>query len=527
MPALDRLDTLRFSSILFPATEPDGDTERPDPPDFSPDLNIDQIVASITANRDEYNLSPFFHMSLTRVDAVNYRYEVFRDLEDGLLRGRILAFAEQMRKMRAHLAQAEKLHYQYQKQSWFRDAVEIYCDAVTALARDLSESSVDSRGLRSLRDYLNDYCAGGWFETLAKETRRVKTGLSEIKYSLHIAGRRVTVGRFEPAPDYGQDVLQTFERFKQGETKQYAFDFPSGPEMDHVEAWVLDLVAQLNPEPFKSLDEYCARYAGYLDPTIATFDREVQFYIAYLDHIERFKRTGLQFSHPSVSDQSKEVSAQGAFDLALADKLLRERAVIVTNDFCLTRNERFLVISGPNQGGKTTFARMFGQLHYLASIGCPVPGKEARLFLFDRLFTHFEREEDIHNLSGKLEDDLLRIHKILEQATTRSIVIMNESFVSTTMSDALFLSKQIMFQIAEKDMLCVTVTFLDELASLTDTSVSMVSTIDARDPARRTFKLIRKPADGLAYAAAIAEKYRLTYSAVVGRIAERVTEGVR
>jgi DNA mismatch repair ATPase MutS len=310
----------------------------------------------------------------------------------------------------------------------------------------------------------------------------------------------VDVSRYDGEPDYSTKVLQTFERFRQGAVADYRVTYRTWPGINHVTAQILELVARLFPGEFAALDEYCGRHASFFDDVIRRFEREVHFYLAYLDFIGTIRSAGLSFCHPEVVAGSKEVSGMATFDLALAAKLVSEGAEVVTNDFELVGPERIIVVTGPNQGGKTTFARTFGQLHHLASLGCPVPGRAARLVLFDRLFTHFEREEDLARMSGKLEDDIVRVRDVLSTATGGSILILNEVFTSTTLHDARFLGTKLMRKVMEIDAICVYVTFVDELASLGDSVVSMMSTVVPEDPARRTFKVVRRPADGLAYA---------------------------
>jgi DNA mismatch repair protein MutS len=509
---------MTFASILFVDQDDRRTAEHAVAPYFFEDLNLDQIVNAITAGRDDYNLKPFYWFALRDDDAIRYRHEVFHDLENTALSEQVRAFTQRMREVRESLAQGSKLHYTLQKQAWFLDAVENYAGAIRQLAADLSQSRLASRALIAFRKYVIDYVSGEPFTLLAREIGALKEALAEVRYTVLIKDNAFTVNHYEAESDYSAEIERTFDKFKQGAVKDYKVAYRPSPEMNHIEAKIAEFVANLNSSLFGALETFCARYRNPIDEVVATFDREIQFYLAYIDHVSKLQTDGLRFCYPRIATASKEVFAKAAFDLALADKLRGGQSRVVCNDFFLRGVERIIVVSGPNQGGKTTFARMVGQLHYLACIGCPVPGQEAQIFLADQIFAHFEREESVKDLRGKLEDDLVRVHAILDRASSRSLVVLNEVFTSTTLQDELFLSRKVMEALIARDLLCVWVTFVDELASFDEHTVSMVSTIAQHNAALRTFKIMRQRADGLAYAMAIVEKYGLTRQRILERI---------
>ena len=195
----------------------------------------------------------------------------------------------------------------------------------------------------------------------------------------------------------------------------------------------------------RTLADYCARHRDFLDAD----DRHgstarCSSTSPTSSCIERFRAAGLPFCYPRgvralEGGRRRARPSTSRWRTSSSPRAARSSC----NDFHLEEPERIFVVTGPNKGGKTTFARMFGQLHHLAGLGLPVPGSEAQLFLPDRIFTHFEKEEDIETLRGKLEDELVRVHEILEQATADSVIVMNESFSSTTLDDALFVGTEV------------------------------------------------------------------------------------
>ncbi len=231
---------MTFHSILFRKAEDGIKTDALEAPAFFDDLNLDRIIDAITTSKGQYSLKPFFYAPLKSIAAIRYRQEVMQDLENGNLFNNIRSFAHQLETMRKKLAQANKLYYKYQKESLFLEAVAVYRSAMESLAHNLALADLKSRGFLSFREYLTDYASSERFTSLFAATQKLKDDLSSIKYCLLIRGSRITVRKCESEIDYSAQVLDTFEKFKQGAVKDYRVEFFDQPDRKAVLVLIRD-----------------------------------------------------------------------------------------------------------------------------------------------------------------------------------------------------------------------------------------------------------------------------------------------
>lgn len=506
-------------SILFPERMEGAPCPAPASSRSLSDLNLDQLLTTLSSGREEYNLGEYFFAPLRTTEAVTYRHEVFRDLEDDGTRAVVNRFCASMARVRTHLRQAKELRHDVQRQHTLLMAATTYVDAVNGLLQGLEAAPLSSGGLTSLRAGVSAHATSVPFKELSDRTRSLVDRLSRVTYRLHLSLNSVTVSLpQDEEEDYAADVAETFRRFQQGEVESHLSTLRDYLSMNHVEEAIADRVVKLHPEVFAALSAFSSDWSTFVDAALETFDREAQFCLAWLELMDRLKARGLSMCYPSVAAGPEPVTLKACYDIVLADLLDREGTSVVCNDLAVTPEERLIVVTGPNQGGKTTFARMVGQVCYLATLGLPVPGREARLPLADQVLTHFEQGEKLGDRIGALEDDLLRVRTILDRVTPASVVVLNELFTSTSAQDAVDLSSRVLRQVVARGCLCICVTFLDELASLTKDTVSLVGQVDADDPATRTFEVVRQPANGSAFAEAIARRHGLSRGSLRRRL---------
>lgn len=189
---------------------------------------------------------------------------------------------------------------------------------------------------------------------------------------------------------------------------------------------------------------------------LRTMVRQVMFLAGCARLYQRGMECGMFFCVPD----GKQAKAESLYELSLA---LQELELPISNTVELSRY-RGIVVTGANQGGKSTFLRSLGIAQVLCQAGMFVPAKHYPLHAYADIFTHFTRREDAAMNMGKFEEELKRMEKILRHAGKNTLVLLNESFATTTEVTAFQIAMDLMHTCIEEDVTVWMVTHITKFA---------------------------------------------------------------
>ena len=261
--------------------------------------------------------------------------------------------------------------------------------------------------------------------------------------------------------------------------------------MSHVEKEIVEGVFKLWPEVEKSLREFYEEYEDFPKKELEDFYREIRFYLLYMDHISRLRERGLSFCYPVFGDEGP-IEVESLYDLILAKRLLKEGKEVVPNDLHLKVGERTVIITGPNGGGKTTFLRSLGIAQIMAQSGIFVPARSFKTVLYRGIFSHFRGDED--ERTGKLEEELRRMRDIVDELSGSDLILMNESFSSTSERKGSEIANQIVRALKDSGEGIVYVTHLTTFTkSICSNDDTLCLKAERLKDGTRTYKMIVSP----------------------------------
>jgi DNA mismatch repair ATPase MutS len=174
---------------------------------------------------------------------------------------------------------------------------------------------------------------------------------------------------------------------------------------------------------------------------------ELAFYVGCLNLHEHLAKKGEPMSFPvPVALGERRHSFHGLYDVCLALTLEQK---IVGNDVNAD-NKNLVIITGANQGGKSTFLRSIGLSQLMMQCGMFVPAESFCSNVCDAIFTHYRRKEDAAMNSGKLDEELGRMSDIVDHITANPMILLNESFAATNEREGSEISRQIMCALLER-----------------------------------------------------------------------------
>ena len=219
--------------------------------------------------------------------------------------------------------------------------------------------------------------------------------------------------------------------------------------------------------------------------------------------------------------EAKAFSAKGLYNPRVALAIDDE---IVTNDLAFDDKAGIYVLTGPNRGGKSVITVAMGAAQAMCQLGLPVPATEAAISPVDAIFTHFPEGADDTIDKGRLGEECSRLREIFDEASSDSMILLDESLSSTGAYEASYIASEILTGFAVLGCRGIFSTHLHELAAaipeINERSqalggISIDTLVAGIEEGRRSFKIHRAKPDGKSYARDIANKYGLSFETLM------------
>jgi hypothetical protein len=220
-------------------------------------------------------------------------------------------------------------------------------------------------------------------------------------------------------------------------------------------------LAELNDRGINLVANALAQSTDHILSFFAMLRTELAFYVGCVNLYAKLTDIGAPASFPnaSIQDHPKHTFA-GLYDICLA---LSMHGRVTGND-ASADSKSLVIITGANQGGKSTFLRSIGLSQLMMQSGMFVAADSFSSNLCRGLFTHYKREEDAKMESGKLDEELGRISEIISMVGPDSMILFNESFAATNEREGSEIATQIVSALIEKRVKVFFVTHLYQFA---------------------------------------------------------------
>ncbi len=233
-----------------------------------------------------------------------------------------------------------------------------------------------------------------------------------------------------------------------------------------------------------------AKSVEHIESFFRMLQTELAFYIGCLNLHRRLLDLRAPFTFPTASDaDTRQFASNDLYDICLALELNKRP---VGNEV-EADGKSLLIVTGANQGGKTTFLRSVGLAQLMTQCGMFAPAASLRLNVVNGLFTHFKREEDVTMKSGKFDEELSRMNTIVDALTPNALILFNESFAATNEREGSEIARQIVSALLEQSHKIV---FVSHQYAFThgfyerQLATALFLRADRQPDGRRTFKLV-------------------------------------